>query len=78
MRIVAFEVEDEKIRTLFITDEKRGIECQMFVPAGRKQCNHCKYYCGVHNAQGHAPCLMWHAGGVLWNEYCSRFEEVKE
>ena len=35
-------------------------------------CNECKYYEGVHDAIGHAPCLFWGAGGVAWNEYCSK------
>ena len=38
------------------------------------QCNQCKYYEGVHNCQGHAPCSYPHTGGVLWNGYCSQFE----
>lgn len=35
-------------------------------------CNQCKYYEGVHNVQGHAPCSYWKSGGVLWNWYCSQ------
>lgn len=39
------------------------------------QCNQCRYYEGVHGVQGHAPCLHWNIGGVMWNDYCSRFEK---
>ena len=42
------------------------------------KCTLCKYYEGVHNVQGHAPCSKWNIGGVMWNDYCSRFERVKE
>lgn len=39
------------------------------------QCNQCKYYEGVHNVQGLAPCSYHNiVGGVLWNWYCSQFE----
>lgn len=38
------------------------------------QCNQCKYYEGVHNFQGHAPCSYWKSGGVLWNWFCSQGE----
>jgi len=37
------------------------------------QCNKCKFYEGVHNVMGHAPCSLWKIGGVMWNDYCSRF-----
>ncbi len=40
-----------------------------------KQCNKCKYYYGVHDCPGHAPCMFWNIGGVMYNDYCSRFEE---
>ena len=40
----------------------------------KPQCNRCYYYEGVHNVQGHAPCSKWNIGGVLWNDYCSRFK----
>lgn len=45
-------------------------------PSGK--CNKCKYYEGVHNVQGHAPCSYHNIGGVLWNWYCSQFEEQGE
>ena len=38
------------------------------------KCNQCKYYEGVHNVQGHAPCSYHKIGGVMWNWYCSQFE----
>ena len=37
------------------------------------RCNKCKFYEGVHNVMGHAPCSLWKIGGVMWNDYCSRF-----
>lgn len=39
------------------------------------QCNKCKFYEGVHYVQGHAPCSFWNIGGVMWNDYCSRFSQ---
>lgn len=42
------------------------------------KCNQCKYYEGVHNIQGHAPCSYHNSGGVLWDWYCSQFEADKE
>ena len=42
------------------------------------QCNKCKFYEGVHNVMGHAPCSLWGIGGVIWNDYCSRFNLWKE
>jgi len=42
------------------------------------QCNKCKFYKGVHNVMGHAPCSLWKIGGVMWNDYCSRFNLWKE
>ena len=41
------------------------------------QCNRCKYYEGVHNTEGHAPCSFWNIGGVMWNDYCSRFQDFR-
>ena len=41
----------------------------------RKMCNLCKYYEGVHRVQGHAPCSFWKIGGVLYDDYCSRWEK---
>ena len=41
------------------------------------QCNKCKFYQGVHNVMGHAPCSFWNIGGVLWNDYCSRFYDFR-
>ena len=38
------------------------------------RCNQCKYYEGVHNVMGHAPCSFWKIGGVLWNDFCSKAE----
>lgn len=42
------------------------------------KCNQCRYYEGVHGVQGHAPCSFWKLGGVLWNDYCSRYEKEGE
>lgn len=41
-------------------------------------CNQCKYYMGVRGVKGHAPCSKWGIGGVLWNDSCIQFEELKE
>lgn len=41
------------------------------------QCNKCKFYQGVHNVMGYAPCSFWNIGGVLWNDYCSRFYDFR-
>lgn len=41
-------------------------------------CNQCKHYEGVHNVQGHAPCMFWNLGGVMWNDFCSRGERAEE
>ncbi len=38
------------------------------------RCNQCKYYEGVHNVQGHAPCSFLKCGGVLWDWHCSNYE----
>ncbi len=43
------------------------------------KCNQCKYYEGVHNVQGHAPCTYHRIGSVMWDWYCSQFDgEIKE
>ncbi len=42
------------------------------------RCNQCKYYEGVHDVQGHAPCSFLKCGGVLWDWYCSNYESYKE
>ena len=42
------------------------------------QCNHCKYYAGVHDVPGNAPCDFWNIGGVLYNDFCSRFEKEQK
>ena len=44
----------------------------------RKMCNLCKYYEGVHRVQGHAPCSFWKIGGVMYDDYCSRWEKFDE
>jgi len=41
----------------------------------RKSCNTCQWYEGVHNTPGHAPCSFWKIGGVMWNDFCSRWEK---
>lgn len=38
-------------------------------------CNQCKYYEGVHNVPGHAPCSYWKTGGVLYSWFCSEGEK---
>ena len=52
---------------------KLAIEALEEKPRGK--CNQCRYYEGVHDVLGHAPCSWWETGSVLWNDYCSRFEE---
>ena len=42
------------------------------------RCKDCKYYEGVHNIQGHAPCTYWESGGVLWNWFCSQAERWED
>ena len=43
------------------------------------QCCECKHYEGVHGVMGHAPCNYWKIGGVLWDDFCSRWEgEMRE
>ena len=39
-----------------------------------RRCNICKHYQDVHMVNGHAPCSFWGIGGVMWNDFCSRFE----
>lgn len=39
-----------------------------------RNCCNCKYYEGVKNSPGHAPCSFWNSGGVMWDDFCSRFE----
>ena len=41
----------------------------------RRSCNTCKYYEGVHNAQGCAPCSFLNIGCIMWNDFCSRWEK---
>lgn len=41
------------------------------------RCNQCKYYEGVHDVAGHAPCSHWKCGGVLWKDFCSYGERGK-
>ena len=40
----------------------------------RKSCNTCQWYEGVHNTPGLAPCSFWNIGGVMWNDFCLRWE----
>ena len=42
----------------------------------QNRCNQCKYYEGVHNVQGHAPCSFLKCGGVLWDWHCSNYEPI--
>ena len=39
-----------------------------------RKCNECNHYDGVKRIPGHAPCSFWKIGGVLWNDYCSRWD----
>ena len=42
------------------------------------RCHQCKYYEGVHNVQGCAPCSFWNLGGVMWKDFCSRGEKYEQ
>lgn len=42
------------------------------------RCKDCEHYDGVHGAMGHAPCLFWGIGGVMWNDYCRRAERGED
>lgn len=53
-------------------DEAYQLEYE--ISTGQRRCNKCKYYEGVHNIMGHAPCSYHKIGGVLWDWYCSQFE----
>lgn len=37
-------------------------------------CNQCKYYDGVHNYPGKAPCTFWGDRSVMWTECCDKGE----
>lgn len=41
------------------------------------KCNQCKYYEGVHNCPGHAPCSYLNCN-VMWDGYCSHFKSEVE
>lgn len=62
--------DTERLALVFKTLVKKGVPLP--------KCNQCKYYEGVHNVQGHAPCEYHKIGGVLWNWYCSQFKADKE
>lgn len=62
----------------FVDDELAILEQAFCNGISLPKCNQCKYYEGVHNVQGHAPCEYHKIGGVLWNWYCSQFEADKE
>lgn len=53
-------------------------KCQECEKPIKIQCNECKYYEGVHNVPGHAPCSYWNSGGVLWNWFCSQGKKVED
>lgn len=38
------------------------------------RCNQCRFYEGVHNVQGCAPCALRGIGAVMWDDYCKRGE----
>ena len=78
MMIHGYEGDSEKLTAVYITDQARNIFNQRFEIRPHGECNQCRYYEGVHGVQGHAPCLHWNIGGVMWNDYCSRFEKEGE
>lgn len=38
------------------------------------RCYQCRFYEGVHNVQGCAPCAFRGIGAVMWDDYCKRGE----
>lgn len=57
-------------------DAYKSEHCAWFMEEPKHgECNQCRYYEGVHGVKGHAPCSFWGIGGVLWSDYCSRFEK---
>ena len=54
---------------------KQYLEAQKAM--GTVKCCKCQHYEGVHNTPGCAPCSFWGFGGVMWNDHCPRFEEMK-
>lgn len=65
---------------IITTEELKERERQLDLTFKRapNQCNKCKFYKGVHNVMGHAPCSLRKIGGVMWNDYCSHFNLWKE
>lgn len=64
--------EDKVITAEELKERKRQLDLT-FQRTNPNQCNKCKFYEGVHNVMGHAPCSLWKIGGVMWNDYCSHF-----
>jgi hypothetical protein len=65
--------EDEIITTEELKERERQLNLTFHQKVNPNQCNKCEFYEGVHNVMGHAPCSLWKIGGVMWNDYCSRF-----
>lgn len=42
------------------------------------RCNQCRFYEGVHNVQGCAPCDFWGIGAVMWDDFCKRGERRED
>lgn len=79
MRITGYESDNGKLTAVIVTDETRNLYDKRFEPERQRgECNQCRYYEGVHGVQGHAPCSFWKIGGVLWNDFCSRYEKGGE
>lgn len=71
--------EDDRITYDICMGVIKALNAQEPVEANfEHQCNKCKFYEGVHNVIGHAPCSLWEISGVMWNDYCSRFNLWKE
>ena len=62
----------------FVNGELAILEQALYNGTPLPKCNQCKYYKGIHNVQGHAPCEYHKIGGVLWNWYCSQFKADTE
>lgn len=76
--VVGIEREKYLYGLKLIESNIKDIEELPSVQSERKMCNLCKYYEGVHRVQGHAPCSFWKIGGVMYDDYCSRWEKSDE
>ena len=64
--------DDEKVSIILRINRIPAEDIQEII-----RCNQCRFYEGVHGAQGHAPCRVWNMKSVLWNDFCSHAETEK-